>query len=313
MDTNLKNLIEDVYDIQVTNVEAGPRQFVAETFILSFREEVKYFVKVIKYNKYPQRTLESLPILKQLIQQGIENINYPIETKTGELYVLSGGKLIILFNYINAVQAFGYDNKKFGELIAQIHSKTSKIFTTIPKEDFSLLYKEDFESFFEEALNPTKTDKYISEMASIIKNYEEEIRRDWKNFQYVISECKDISFDFVITHGDAPGNILVDKDQNQNIYLIDWDTILLAPPERDTWFMKDNKEFLDAYAAIYPNYKINELAHKFYLYNRYFEDLVGFIEEIMGEKSNVHKEMDLNNLKKDCFDEWLRPLIRALD
>src|SRR3989338_10631840 len=112
MDTNLKNLIEDVYDIQVTNVEAGPRQFVAETFILSFREEVKYFVKVIKYNKYPQRTLESLPILKQLIQQGIENINYPIETKTGELYVLSGGKLIILFNYIKVFYFFSKTKDK---------------------------------------------------------------------------------------------------------------------------------------------------------------------------------------------------------
>ena len=61
------------------------------------------------------------------------------------------------------------------------------------------------------------------------------------------------------------------------------------------------------------NYKINELAYKFYLYNRFFEDLLGFIEEITSDKSNDHKETNLNNLKKDCFDEWLRPLIRALD
>ena len=37
--------------------------------------------------------------------------------------------------------------------------------------------------------------------------------------------CRDI--EFVITHGDGPGNIL--KDASGEIYLVDWDDVLLAP------------------------------------------------------------------------------------
>lgn len=310
MDTNLKNLIEDVYNHQIKNIEAGPRQFAAETFILELEDGLKYFIKVIPNNKYARRIIEGLPVLEKLFDQGIKNITYPIKTKMGELYVLSDDKLIVLFNYIDAIQTFEYSNKKFGQLIAQIHSFTSKINTFILKENFSLLYKDDFEHMFEAALNPSKTDKYIREMSTLIKSYEAEIRQNWENFQAIITECKKAPFKLVITHGDAPGNILVDKDQN--IYLVDWDSILLAPAERDTWFMKDNKEFMDGYSSIYKNYQMNPLAYKFYLYNRYFEDLVGFIGEIMSDKSDIHKELNLNGLKKDCFDEWLRPLIKSL-
>ena len=39
------------------------------------------------------------------------------------------------------------------------------------------------------------------------------------------------AFDFV---GDAGGNFLVSRDK---CFLVDWDGVLLAPPERDAWVM----------------------------------------------------------------------------
>ena len=39
----------------------------------------------------------------------------------------------------------------------------------------------------------------------------------------------------------------------------------------------------------------------------------GFIAEILSDKSEEHKKKNLDDLKKDCFGEWLRPLIRSLE
>lgn len=51
----------------------------------------------------------------------------------------------------------------------------------------------------------------------------------------------------VITHGEPhPGNVMVTP---AGLVLVDWDTVLLAPPERDLWFMADgDPSVLDYYA-----------------------------------------------------------------
>ncbi|HET6811219.1 MAG TPA: aminoglycoside phosphotransferase family protein [Acidimicrobiales bacterium] len=51
----------------------------------------------------------------------------------------------------------------------------------------------------------------------------------------------------VITHGEPhPGNVMIDGDQ---VRIIDWDTVALAPVERDLWMFSDDPALLDAYAA----------------------------------------------------------------
>jgi hypothetical protein len=53
---------------------------------------------------------------------------------------------------------------------------------------------------------------------------------------------------FVLTHGEPhPGNTIVTAD---GVVLVDWDTALLAPPERDLWMVVgDDPTVLDAYTA----------------------------------------------------------------
>jgi spectinomycin phosphotransferase len=53
---------------------------------------------------------------------------------------------------------------------------------------------------------------------------------------------------FVVTHGEPhAGNVMV---TSAGLMLIDWDTALLAPPERDLWTLaEDDESLLDRYAA----------------------------------------------------------------
>jgi aminoglycoside phosphotransferase (APT) family kinase protein len=53
---------------------------------------------------------------------------------------------------------------------------------------------------------------------------------------------------YVLTHGEPhPGNTIV---TSRGVVLVDWDTVLVAPPERDLWILAgDDAAVLDAYTA----------------------------------------------------------------
>ncbi len=311
MEDRIKQVIELRYGITITKLMEGPRQFVAETFIIESEYNPKYFVKLIKYSKDADFTIHSLPIVDQLFKSGITNINYPIKTAADEFYVMEDGLLIVLFNYIEAIQKFGYTNEVFGKLIAEIHAKTPEIEGYIPKEDFEFIHLREFLDLFEQGVHYSGEDTIALEMQKELIKYEEEMWSDWRKFEEVMKTCQSTDFNLVLTHGDAPGNTLIDDEDN--IYLIDWDTIKLAPAERDTFFLKDSESFFEAYRKVIPGYELNDAAYRYYLYERYFDDIQDFIEEILSDKSEHHREKRLGELKRDCFEEWLRPLIRALD
>lgn len=308
MDTNIKTLIEKNYGIQIVNEIPGPRQFVAETHIITAIDGSRYFVKLIRYSKYSQKAIDSLPVLKQLKDLGLENINTPLITKDGELYLLSSNIIIIVFNYIDAKQTYDFDMGNFAKIIATVHQLTPQISGKVERELFEPLYLEEFPKVFGESLSEN-SDPTTRKMKAFLMPYKEELESDWENFQTIQSKCKDNKFDYVITHGDPAGNIL--EDIQRNLYLIDWDEIKLAPAERDTWFLSDRKEFMNSYIEIFPKYNINQLAYSFYVHNRYWEDLLGFMKEVLSDKSLDHRENNLQDLQKDCFG-WLRPIIRKL-
>ncbi|MFQ9992376.1 hypothetical protein [Ruthenibacterium lactatiformans] len=52
--------------------------------------------------------------------------------------------------------------------------------------------------------------------------------------QHFAALCRKDTSHFYITHGDAGGNFFVSGDK---AFLLDWDDVLLAPPERDAWVM----------------------------------------------------------------------------
>jgi spectinomycin phosphotransferase len=310
MHETIKHAIEQSYGFTLSSITDGPRQFVAETYIIHTTNQQKYFVKIIKQNIYTETTIKSLPVLEQLYYAGIRNINYPIKTTSGELYIRVEDLLIIIFNFIEGEQRFGYTHAQYADLIGPIHQRTKSISAEIVKEEFEIPYKQQFELCFEQSLNPTISDDITIELKTIMNKYADEIKTDWKDFEDIIEGCKNPEFNFVLTHGDAPTNIIITA--NDELYLIDWDTIMLAPAERDTWFLANSQDFLEAYQKYFPGYVINKKAYKFYLYNRYFDDMQGFIEEIFSTKSEEHRRKNLEDLKKDCFEKWLRPLIRSL-
>ena len=88
---------------------------------------------------------------------------------------------------------------------------------------------------------------------------------------------------------------------------------MLSPPERDTWFLQDNPDFIRGYQTLFPDYQINQELSHFFMYKRYFEDLMEYFAEINSNMPEEHRIKNLKKLEDDCFEGWLRPSIRRYD
>jgi len=307
--TKIHQLLAEKYNITNVEIKDGPRQFVAETFICSVNGVGKYFIKIIAQTDSPRKTVRSLSALTALSKAGLQSIPQVIQTKNNQLLVEDDGFIFIVFSFIEGKQTFKYDNALLGQFIANLHKTTGKVSIPVEKELFSSYVDIVFPKIFNQGLK-ISNDPINDELRKTLLPYETEIRSDWDTFQQIIQECKNLSQDrFVLTHGDAPGNVIVNN--SGELFVIDWDAIMFAPPERDVWFLRDNAQFMQGYKGKYPEYQINRLFYNYYLHWRMFDDLFGWMGEILSDKSDEHRIKNLNDLKDDYFD-WLRPLVRDL-
>lgn len=98
---------------------------------------------------------------------------------------------------------------------------------------------------------------------------------------------KQQTFELVCCHGDLhSGNLLV--DQHGTIHLIDWDTLSLAPKEKDLMFlgggiggMLDDKEGTIYFYEGYGRVEVNPTALKYFRFERIVQDVVAYCEQLL--------------------------------
>ena len=97
--------------------------------------------------------------------------------------------------------------------------------------------------------------------------------------------------------------------------MIDWDNPVLAPAERDTWFFLNTAAaavFLPHYRRTVPAYRPDSLFHRFYVLQRFFQDITGYLGPILDDPATERRAYHLAELRQTCF-VWLWPAIRRLD
>lgn len=305
---SLKKILTKHWNLHITSLTDVPRQFVAKTFFVK-TENKTYFCKIIDKPLFIDGVVNSLPALVSIHGLGYTRINYPIPTANNDLFIKEDGTLIVLFNFIDAPQNYDYDNAILGKTIAEIHKLSPQITTPIKHEQFEFKHAGIFMKKLDQLSSEAGQDEIATDLHKLIKANYSTIVSAYKQFQIVVENCSNAELDIVVTHGDAPGNVLVKSPDD--IYIIDWDDILLAPAERDLWFMIDKQDFMDGYTREIPEYKPNQVALDYYLLSRYFNDMVEYWAEILGDFNEEHKKSNLRQLNKELFSEdgWLHPMI----
>ncbi|HEY5465467.1 MAG TPA: phosphotransferase [Clostridia bacterium] len=116
----------------------------------------------------------------------------------------------------------------------------------------------------------------------------------------------------VLCHTDAHNhNVMQSGDQ---LYLIDWEGIRLAPPETDFIFFVDKScypVFLGNYKKAHKDFVIDNSALSFYRIRRILEDLWQWIEQLLfDEQDDRQREQTMDFLGRELAEleemEYLR-------
>lgn len=302
--------IERHYNLKIKQATPGPRQFVAETYILDCEDGEQYFCKIVDKPLFMPDIIAGLPAVEEMKNLGVDRISYPIRGRPG-LHFFLDDRLIFLMNYIPAPQSYDYSLFAFGKLTAQIHAVSGKMQIPVPTECFAFPDRELFDERLERGLKAVVDDPVLSEFQKVLKRNEGNIRQLIEEFNRLAKICGKKIRPLVLTHGDAPGNVLMKSFDD--IYIIDWDELMLAPPERDIWMVDHHPEFMEGYRSVLPDFAPDMDMRSFCMLRYYFRTTMHYFSEILKDSLYADERLDyLKKYEEEITTGWMMPKLEGI-
>ncbi|HCU01819.1 TPA: hypothetical protein DIC62_03435 [Candidatus Nomurabacteria bacterium] len=310
-ETKLKKWLYEEYDLNIESIVPIPKGEIGDNYVVEDINKQKYFLKIYLQSKLhidnPNGLKDSLKLTSQLHDAGIENVPYPIKLKNNELE----GKLetysITVTSYINGCNpVITSDLKiKFGEILAKIHQvKTENI--NLPIEPFNATYANKLAEQIKILEQKENLNKFQLELSDLLLPNQDKLKKHLFQFNELCENVKLKNKQLVVTHGDLiPDNLMVNG--LGKVFIVDWDTARLSPPERDVWFFiyNNGQDFIQTYKAIYPSQDLDIDLLSFYMYKRYIEDLVYWADQILFEDLNEKQnQSNLKGIKISCLEAF---------
>jgi len=285
---NLRAFISEEYSLEVRDITPARRGYFGETWRLDCNEG-RYFAKLVHgYHREGYRG--SFSVIDHLCKQGAERINRVVKTRGGQLYTRFEDGILGLFDWINGENIQNKASK------AQEYQILTRVYAVNPeglnitREDFSAAAAENFYAQWAQVKD--------LEVLALLEPKRELIAHRARRLRQFARLCQEDSSGFVITHGDAGGNMIVNGDV---YHLVDWDTPLLSPPERDAWFCMHWPWAMEAFhAALRHNgidYQLRPERLAYYCYYMFFYYLNAFL--------NTHFELGSHAGLKDYLSGWI--------
>jgi len=229
---------------------------------------------------------------RYLFDQGIATVVAPLLTRSKTLWTRIGDWIVVVYPFLNGDTNWTGMTEKHWEEVGTTFKRIHQF--PLPANGFESLRKETFD--------PTEYVRWVHTFESQYTHSEDgessqrALRAAWLANQPVIhavvaslEKLADVlqkySGPYVICHADLhPANLL--REPTGQVFVIDWDEVMLAPKERDFIFLRetpandqalqDSSSFFQAYGST----EIDWIALAYYRYERVIQDLIACGEEV---------------------------------
>ncbi|TCC30678.1 phosphotransferase [Kribbella speibonae] len=146
------------------------------------------------------------------------------------------------------------------DMLRRLHRATSTVATVADADDLALPGEDRLRCHLAESGERWRDGPLSDPARAMLTSCAEQVDRLLISRAQLVEQVGDLPF--VVTHGEPhPGNVLQGLER---LWLLDWDTCLLAPLERDLWMVGDGGfEAYRRYEAA-GGYRISQPALKFY-------------------------------------------------
>ena len=235
-------------------------------------------------------------IPKYLGDRGLERVIPPLQTRSGSLSGSLPPFHVILYPFVEG--RHGYEKKlspgqwaAFGAALRQIHATDlpASIGSSIPREDFSPRWRDAVSIYLDRLHNESFEDPIAVELAAFLKSKDAETRGLIDRAEGLAHQLLVHRPRYILCHGDIHGwNLLI--DQSEAVYIVDWDTLIFAPKERDLMFIgaglgdsgytpeEEDAMFYEGYGPA----EVDRTALAYYRFERIIEDIAAFCDQILS-------------------------------
>ena len=172
------------------------------------------------------------------------------------------------------------ERRRMAALIARVHGAGERVPAGLPRrDDLEIQSRPMLEEALASLAQPWTTGPFAEAARSLLAARAEDVQRSLRAHDVRAERLRQRSHDWVVTHGEPHrGNVLVDP--RGGVHLVDWDTTLVAPRERDLWWILDEElTGWDEYAAIVGDASLDTDALDLYRQRWDLADIASFVAE----------------------------------
>lgn len=254
-------------------------------------EQRSYFVKLRRGEFNPA----GAAVPRYLADHGLWQVIPPLPARSGQLWTRLPPYNLILYPYVEGHH--GYEQKmsaqqwrEFGAALKQLHTTPfpAAVTSGLPQETFSPRWRSSVRLFLDQIETQSFDEPAAAELAAFLRTN----RQATLNLIHRAERCAQIllaqPLNTVLCHADIHGwNLLI--DQQDALYIVDWDTLLFALKERDLMFIGGGpgdsgytpQEEEDLFYRGYGPASVDPTAMAYYRYERIIEDIAVYCEQLL--------------------------------
>ncbi len=185
------------------------------------------------------------------------------------------------------------------EMLARLHAATPAVAAVARRAEISIPGRRHQETALPDTGPPWTGGPFSEPARHAVADHAAAIAALLATADRLAADVARRSTDWVVTHGEPHARNVIRADEH--LLLVDWDTVALAPPERDLWMITgESGDEADAYAAI-TGRRLDEAAAAYYRLAWDIADLAAYI----GLFRAPHRE---NDDTQKAYDELVRLL-----
>lgn len=304
---SMKTLLKEQYSINISAIEPQQGGWAALAYKAT-SESKHYFVKVYEKSRASTAKLTAhidryVPIIRWLVQNSqLEGkISVPLLTNDGCYKYEDEHGIYMLYDYIEGEtigdrELNGKQVHQFIAIITELHRFGAEIpfASGWMKEQFDVPYTD----LLQKALSGD-IGYMPDEVRRLLAAYELPLSRTINKVKELSQRLQAGELKMALCHTDLHYWNVMRQIKSEQLILIDWEGLKLAPVEADMMFLVDKpyfNEFLNVYRHTHADYEIHSEALLFYQKRRLLEDIWEFLEQLLYEEQG---ELTFNYLTKE--------------
>ncbi len=248
-DGDVGRVIKEAWGVSVVSLEYRPVGFGSHHWLAADEVGVRHFVTVDELSAQSRtgneisalgfhfrRALEAASDLRAF---GCAFVVAPIPTMADDPFVQFNGYAIALYPFIegqsfSSEESFGeVQRDRILELVVALHNVPVAAIRAPVPDDFVVPWLDRLDRSVHQGKEGGSTGPYAASASQFLIDNEAGIRRLRTRYRTLVAQYSSDPGPVVVTHGEIhPGNVML---TSKGWVIVDWDNVLVAPPERDLW------------------------------------------------------------------------------